>query len=84
MFVGLVRDPRWEPPDDDPPRRDLPHVPWRPFAWVALICWLLYAAGAVDGVASYVLCVAALWVAGWRLDRWLSRQYWGGLTEFKS
>jgi hypothetical protein len=86
MFVGLVRDPGREPPDDPdrPPRRHVPHVSWRPFAWLAVVCWLIYAAGAVEGLASYALTVTALFVAGWRLDRWLSRQYWGGLTEFKS
>ena len=87
MFVGLVRDPSggrgW---GDDPPEpgRPWPRPPWRPFAWFAVWCWLMYLAGAVGGFAGYLLVIAGLVLAYWRLDRWLSRQYWGGLTENKS
>jgi hypothetical protein len=73
----LVHDP--EPPP--PKRRSLPAPPWRPFAWVAVFCWLLFAAGAVGGLPGYLMVLVAIALGCWRLDRWLSRQYWGGLRE---
>ena len=87
MFVGLVRDPdrRPDPPDDQeepPPSRPWPRPPWRPFAWVAAFCWILWLAGAVGGFPGYVLVLVAIGLGCWRVDRWLSRQYWGGLTEW--
>lgn len=85
VFVGLVQPPRWEPegPGDDAPEpRPWPRPPWRPFAWVAAFCWLLFVAGAVGGFPGYLIVLAALALGCWRLDRWLSRQYWGGLSEW--
>jgi hypothetical protein len=83
MFVGLVRDPDWrpEPPDSGPPPRPWPRPPWQPFAWVALLCWLTWAAAAIDGLAGYLIFLFALSLGCWRLDRWLGKQYWGGLTK---
>ncbi len=77
----LIHDP--EPPPDRPParRRSLPALPWRPFAWFAVFCWMLFAAGQVGGLAGYVLLLAAISVGCWRVDRWLDGQYWGGLSE---
>ncbi|HEX8120580.1 MAG TPA: hypothetical protein VF549_04860 [Solirubrobacteraceae bacterium] len=80
----LIHDPQPEEPDSAPaPRRGrpLPKVPWRPFAWFAAFCWLLFIAGRVDGLAGYVIVLCAIAMGSWRLDRWLSRQYWGGLSE---
>ena len=79
----LLIEDRPERPDDGPPppRRTLPHVPWRPFAWFAAFCWLMYAAGALGGLAGYATLLVALALGCWRLDRWLSGQYWGGLRE---
>jgi hypothetical protein len=74
----LIHDP--EP--DKPRRRPLPHIPWRPFAWVAAFCWLLLLAVQVGGFAGYLLVLLAVGVGSWRIDRWLSKQYWGGLTEW--
>ena len=83
----LVHDPR---PDDggaEPPRRRRrrrrrpPVLPWRPFAWFAAFCWLLFAAGQLGGLPGYVVLLVAVGIGGWRLDRWLARQYWGGLRE---
>ena len=86
MFVGLVQDPgrrEPEPPDDpDPPPRPWPRPPWRPFAWLAAWCWLLVLAGALCGLAGYVVVLAAIGLGCWRVDRWLGRQYWGGLREW--
>ena len=74
----LIHDP--EPPPQ-PRRRSLPHLPWRPFAWFAAFCWLLFLAGTVGGLAGYLLVLVAVGMGSWRLDRWLARQYWGGLSE---
>ena len=75
----LIHDP--EPGPERPPRRPLPHLPWRPFAWFAVFCWLMFLAGQVGGLAGYLLVLLAVGIGGWRLDRWLSKQYWGGLSE---
>jgi hypothetical protein len=83
----LVHDPRPDRGDDGepppPPRRPLPVPPWRPFAWFAAFCWLLFAAGELGGLAGYVLLLAAIALGCWRVDRWLARQYWGGLREIQ-
>ena len=71
VFVGLVHTPQRRPP----------HLPWRPFAFVAAWCWLLYLAGQLGGFAGYVVVLVAVGLGCWRLDRWLARQYWGGLRE---
>ena len=77
----LIHDPEPEPPEPPPRRRRLPVLPWRPFAWFAAFCWLMFVAGAVGGLAGYLLLLIAVGVGCWRVDRWLSRQYWGGLRE---
>jgi hypothetical protein len=85
VFVGLVQPPRWEPepPDDgERPGRPWPRPPWRPFAWLAAWFWLMLLAGAVGGFAGYLLVLAAVTLGCWRVDRWLSRQSWGGLSQW--
>jgi anti-sigma factor RsiW len=79
----LIHDPRPDDGGGEPARRRrrLPAPPWRPFAWVAAFCWLLFAAGELGGLAGYVVLLVAVGVGAWRLDRWLGRQYWGGLRE---
>lgn len=78
----LIHDPRPGGGDDEPVAgRRLPVLPWRPFAWFAAFCWLLFAAGRLDGLPGYVLVLVAIAVGCWRVDRWLARQYWGGLRE---
>ena len=77
----LIEDREPEQPAPPPRRRPLPHVPWRPFAWFATFCWLMYAAGVLGGLAGYVTVLVAVSVGCWRIDRWLSKQYWGGLRE---
>jgi hypothetical protein len=78
----LIHEPRDDGGDEPPrPARPLPHIPWRPFAWVAAFCWLLFAAGQIGGLAGYGLVLLAVSLGSWRLDRWLARQYWGGLSE---
>jgi hypothetical protein len=86
VFVGLVHDHSWEPPDQGPRpprRRRLPHVPWQPFAWFAAFCWLMVVAGAVGGLPGYVIVLLAVGMGCWRIDRWLGRQYWQGLREYQ-
>ena len=95
LFVGLVNDRPWEPPpdpwdedEDRPGRRWTWRPAWRPLAWIAAWCWLMALVplvnAAAGGLAGYALLIAAVALAAWRIDRWLSRQYWGGLREHKS
>jgi hypothetical protein len=90
MFLGLVRDPEWQPPEGfpDPRRRRDWSVPWRAFAWVAVLLGLLRLVPTVDdafgSLAAYGLIVATVSLGVWRLDRWCSRQYWRGLRDYQS
>ena len=80
----LIDEPR-EPHDDAPPPlrpNPLPHVPWRPFAWFAAFCWLLFAAGQIGGLAGYGLVLVAVALGCWRLDRWMSQWDLGGLRNY--
>ncbi len=72
-------------PERPPPprRRRLPAPPWRPFAWFAAFCWLLALAGALGGLAGYLVVLAAVALGCWRVERWCARQYWGGMTEYR-
>jgi len=88
--VGLVRANRWEPPDDIPaPRaRRTWHVPWRPLAWLAASCWLLFlvpvAEHAFGGLVAYAILLLAVTLGLWRIDRWCARQYWRGLRDYQA
>ena len=79
----LIHDPGEGPGPEPAGRRARPLLrpPWRPFAWFAAFCWMLFAAGAVGGLAGYIILLTAIAMGCWRLDRWLARQYWGGLSE---
>jgi hypothetical protein len=90
MFLGLVRDPEWQPPDGFPePSPDRPwEVPWRALAWLAGLGTMLklepvveHEAGAVVG---YGFLLATVALGAWRLDRWCSRLYWRGLRDYQS
>ena len=84
MFVGLVHDPGQGRGDDDlppPPDRRVPYIPWRPFAWFAVFCWLMVLAAAVDGLGGYLIVLGALALGCWRLDRWMGGLYMQGLRE---
>lgn len=59
-----------EPEDADEQRRALPHVPWRPLAWIAGFIWLLVIAAEVDGLAGYGILLLAVALGSWRLERW--------------
>ena len=90
MFVGLVRDPEWQPPEGFPePHRGREwRVPWRALLWLAVFWSLLSLVPAVNDafgpLAGYGLLVAAVSLGVWRLDRWCSRQYWRGLRDYQS
>ena len=90
MFVGLVRDPEWQPPDgfNGPGRRRSWHVPWRAILWVAAMWGLLRLVPVVvdtfGGLAGYGLLLATVSLGVWRFDRWCSRQYWRGLRDYQS
>lgn len=68
----LIDTRGWEPEpgDERDRRRSLPHVPWRPFAWIAAFCWLLVIAAEVDGFAGYGIFLVAISLGSWRLERW--------------
>jgi hypothetical protein len=89
-FVGLVSDPRWEPPDDspEPRRRRSWHVPWSMLAWVA-VWWtvLLLAPLAGREIApgvGYLVLLIDVALGSWRLNTWSSRQYSRGLRDYQS
>jgi hypothetical protein len=86
-FVGLVSDPRWEPPDQPERRPPEWHVPWGVVAWVVVITGLALAVPTVDrligSLAAYVLLLVTVAVAVWRVDRWCARQYWRGLRDYQ-
>lgn len=94
LVLGLVHDRPWEPPEDpwdedeSPRRRWNWRLPWRPLAWLAAWCWLMALVPIVNtaagGLAAYGVLIAALALGAWRVERWLSRQYWPGLREHKS
>ena len=79
----LIDDPEPERPERPEPgaARRLPTPPWQPVAWFAAFCWMLFLAGAIGGFAGYLIVLAAVAMGCWRIDRWLARQYWGGLRE---
>ena len=90
MFVGLVRDPRWEPPEGapEPERRRTWRIPWRAIAAVAVFCTMLWLVPVVDHafgpLAGYGFLLAAITFGGWRFDRWLGPQYWRGLKDYQA
>jgi hypothetical protein len=91
-FVGLVSDPRWEPPDGSPDperRKDRTwRVPWRPVFWTLLFVGLLLlvpvVTGAIGPLAGYLLVCFSVGLGVWRVDRWFSTLYWRGLRDYQS
>jgi hypothetical protein len=91
-FVGLVSDPRWEPPDgsNDPERKRRRgwRIPWSPIFWLALFIGLMYlvpvASDAFGALVGYLLLCFNVAVAFWRVDRWFDTQYWRGLRDYQS
>ena len=77
----LVDTRGWEDEDEDEDenesRRSLPHVPWRPFAWIAAFLWLLVIADSVGGFAGYGIVLLAIALGSWRLERWARRWEFG-------
>jgi len=81
LEAGGGRDDRPEP--DEHARGPLPRLPWRPFAWLALVCWLITLAPLIGGIAGYALFLAAVTVGAWRVERWAARQAWGALAQHR-
>jgi hypothetical protein len=84
LVFGLVHGDGWDPPEEpwEPGEDDLPerrpwtwHLPWRPFAWLAVWCWLMalvpIVTSAAGGLAGFGVLMLAI------------GQYWGGLREYK-
>ena len=92
-FVGLVSDPRWEPPDESPePRRRRRNrgwsVPWGVLAWVTVWWTLLLLAPLAGrefgGGVGYLVLLFDVALGSWRLNRWTSRRYTRGLRDYQS
>jgi hypothetical protein len=91
-FVGLVSDPRWEPPggdgDQDRDRNRTWRIPWSLLLWSALLVVLLVLVPvighAVGEFAGYVLLCFTVGLGFWRFDRWCAKQYWRGLRDYQS
>lgn len=87
MFVGLVRDPRWEPPEGEPDHRTW-EIPWRAIAYVVGFCVMLRLVSTIDHalgpVAGYASLCVLLALAAWRFDRWMSRQNWRGMKDYQA
>lgn len=91
-FVGLVSDPRWEPPDgsgdNDRKRNRTWQVPWSLIIWLALFIGLMrlvpVASDLFGGLAGYVLLCANVTLGVWRVDRWFETQYWRGLRDYQA
>jgi hypothetical protein len=89
MFLGLVRDPEWQPPDGfcEPDPGGSWEVPWPALAWLAVLGGLLKLEPVVEHVAgapigyAFLLAIVALGV--WRFDRWCARLYWRGLQDYQ-
>jgi hypothetical protein len=99
LVFGLVHGDGWEPPEKgwEPPEDEAPErepfnwnwhmVPWRSLAWLALWFALMavvpFVSGTFGGLAGFVVLMAAVALAFWRLERFCARQYWQGLREYK-
>jgi hypothetical protein len=83
VVLLLIEDRPPDPPPSPPPPRALPRLPWRPFAWLAAFGWLLVLAGALGGLAGYVVILAAFVLGCWRIEGWARRQNWVGLHEYR-
>ena len=73
----LIDTRGWEPEGEAEERRPLPHVPWRPFAWLAAFLWLLVIAVEGNGFVGYGIFLLAVSVGSWRLERWSRRFEFG-------
>jgi hypothetical protein len=91
-FVGLVSDPRWEPPggdgDDKHRRKRAWSIPWRFLLWAALLIGLMVLVPVVGRAfgqfAGYLLLCFNVALGFWRFDRWCAKQYWSGLRDYQS
>lgn len=70
---GWDPGPEPEPEDEGEHRRSVPHVAWRPLAWIAAFIWLLVLAAELDGFAGYGVFLLAIALGSWRLERWAAR-----------
>jgi hypothetical protein len=90
MLVGLVRGNEWRPPDGppEPPRGPTWRVPWRPVAWLVVVCVLMalvpVAGHAFGGLVGYAVLLLAVGLGLWQVERWCDRQYWRGLRDYQA
>jgi hypothetical protein len=91
-FVGLVSDPRWEPPEDSPePRRRWNRswrVPWSLLIGVAVWWAVLLLVPVVDreigALAGFLLLLLNVSFGCWHVQKWWSRQNDRGLRDYQS
>jgi hypothetical protein len=92
-FVGLVSDPRWEPPEgngegDKERRNRLSRIPWSLLFWVVLLVGMMVlvpvVGHALGEFAGYLLLCFNVALGFWRFDRWCAKQYWSGLRDYQS
>ena len=92
-FVGLVSDPRWEPPDGwgEPERkrnRRSWRVPWSLIIWLAIFIGLMrlvpVASDLFGALVGYLLLCANVALGFWRVDRGFETQYWRGLRDHQA
>jgi hypothetical protein len=92
-FVGLVSDPKWEPPEGsgEPERERRPRtwrIPWSLLIWVTLLIGLMLlvpvAGHAFGAFAGYLLLCFNVGLGFWRFDRWCAKQYWRGLRDYQA
>jgi hypothetical protein len=91
-FVGLVSDPRWEPPegsgDNEGKRKRTWRMPWSVILWLAIFIGLMrlvpVASDLFGALAGYLLLCANVSLGFWRVDRWFETQYWRGLRDYQS
>jgi hypothetical protein len=75
---------RWEPePEPDEPRRRRRPLPWRPVAWVLVLCWLFAVAGETSGLVSYGSLLACVTIAAVLVDRAVGRASWSAMREHR-
>jgi hypothetical protein len=95
-FVGLVSDPRWEPPDsgggaEPPPEPARParrfEVPWVLLGWLVALVGLVLLVPVLDravgSLAGYLLLCATIALGFWRFDRWVGRHDPNGLRDYR-
>ena len=64
------------------------HLPRAPLlwtaAWLVLMALVPVASDHLDPFAGFIVLMVAFALPVWRAERWLGRQYWRGMRDFRS